>query len=204
MAITPKRVVVYGGTFDPFHLGHLAVARYLRDTLNPDLVLVVPAGRPWLRQHSPVAQPNARLAMCKLATAKQPRIEVSDIEIQRKGNTYTIDTINDLRTRYGDKTTFALAVGSDSLASLQEWHRIDELLRQCRLVVVRRPGFPAPNLTDIPHSATLLKGPDVDMDATQIRQAYSNGDYETAAKMVPDTVHRFIISEELYWCVPTK
>lgn len=204
MAITPKRVVVYGGTFDPFHLGHIAVARYLRDTLNPDLVLIVPAGRPWLRQHRPAAPPNARLAMCKLATNEEPGIEVSDIEIQRNGNTYAIDTINDLRTRYGDITTFALAVGSDSLASLQEWHRIDELLRQCRLVVIRRPGFPAPNPADIPHSATLLKGPDVDMDATQIRQAYSNGAYETAAKMVPDTVHRFIISQELYWCVPTK
>lgn len=204
MAVNARRIVVYGGTFDPFHLGHLAVARHLRDELNPDKVLIIPAGRPWLREHRPAAQPIARLTMCKLATAEESRIEVSDIDIRRSGNTYTIDTINDLRTQYGEATEFDLAIGSDSTSSLHEWHRIDELTQQCKLVIIRRPGHPPTAAAEIPDHAKSLDGPDVNVDATRIRRAYSNGDYSTAAKMVPKTVHRYIITEELYWCVPTK
>ena len=204
MAVETRRIVVYGGTFDPFHSGHLAVARYLRDELNPDQVLIVPAGNPWLRQHRPAATPIARLTMCKLATANEPGIEVSDVDIRRGGDTYSIDTINDLRLSCPDATDFSLAIGSDSLGSLHKWHRIDELLQQCKLAVVHRPGQPTPNADDIPTNATLLGGPNIDIDATKIRRIYSDGDYATAARMVPSPVHRYIISEELYWCVPTK
>ena len=204
MAVDPRRIVLYGGTFDPFHKGHLAVARYLRDELQPDNVLIIPAARPWLRQDRPSAQPLARLTMCKLATANEPGIEVSDTDIRRRGNTYTIDTVSDLRTTHGSATQFGLAIGSDSLSSLHRWHRIDELLQQCRLIVVGRPGLSAPDAECIPDNATFLTGPNIDIDATRIRRAYSVGDYATAAKMVPSPVHRYIISEELYWCVPTK
>ena len=204
MAVAPRHIVIYGGTFDPFHIGHLAVARYLRDELNPDRVLVVPASRPWLRQQRPAARPLARLTMCKLATANEHQIEVSDADISRNGNTYSIDTISDLRQIHGHATNFSLAIGSDSLTSLHKWHRIDELLRQCRVVVIHRPGQPTPSRDDMPDNAMLLTGPNIDIDATTVRRAYSNGKYHSAATMVAKPVHRYIISEELYWCVPTK
>ena len=204
MAVETRRIVVYGGTFDPFHSGHLAVARYLRDELNPDQVLIVPAGKPWLRQHGPAATPIARLTMCELATVNEPGIKVSDVDIRRGGDTYSIDTISDLWASHSNATEFNLAIGSDSLGSLHQWHRIDELLQRCKLVVIHRPGQHTPDSCDIPTNATLLGGPNIDIDATKIRRAYSDGDYVTAASMVPSPVHRFIISEELYWCVPTK
>ena len=204
MAVVPRHIVVYGGTFDPFHIGHLSVARYLRDKLNPDRVLVVPAGRPWLRQQRPVATAIARLTMCKLATANEPKIEVSDADVRRNGNTYSIDTVSDLRKIHGRATSFSLAIGNDSLTSLHKWHRIDELLQQCRLVIIHRPGKPTPSRDDMPDNATLLTGPNIDIDATSVRRAYSDGKYHAAATMVAKPVHRYIISEELYWCVPTK
>ena len=202
--MTRQHIVVYGGTFDPFHLGHLAVARYLRDELEPDLVVVAPAGNPRLRRHRPSASANARLRMCELGLKGETGVEVTDVEVRRQGETYTIDTVAELQRLYGSETRIDVAIGADSIASLDDWHRINEMLEMCRLVVVSRPGVnaPEPPTSRLPDDAVILNGLALDVKATDIRRGYGRGDYAATRELVPLAVHRFIVSEELYWCIP--
>ena len=193
-----KRIVVYGGTFDPIHNGHLAVARSLMTELDANKVIVVPTGRPWLRDSDPIASPEDRLEMVGLAFAGESGIEVSDVDVVRPGTTYSIDTLNDLRRTYGDEHDYLLAIGSDSVADLNRWHRYTDLTRACTFAVVQRPGSSIINDFRLPTGAFFVDGPMVDVSATEIRQLYCAGDLHTGAKRVPVSVHRFIIETGLY------
>ena len=193
-----KRIVVYGGTFDPIHNGHLAVARSLLEELNAHKVIVVPTGRPWLRDSDPIASPEDRLEMVRLAFAGESGIEVSDVDVIRPGTTYSIDTLNDLRRAYGDEHDYILAIGSDSVADLNRWHRYTDLTRACTFAVVQRPGSLMSNDFRLSTGAVFVDGPRVDVSASEIRQLYGAGDLCAGAKRVPATVHRFIIETGLY------
>ena len=197
------QIAIYGGTFDPFHNGHLAVARYVRDHTDTDEVLIIPAGKPYLRPRRPSASPNARLKMCQLAVNDEPDIAVSDIEVIKPRNSYTIETLKHLQATYGYDTHFTLVLGADTISSIKHWHRPDDIWKLCNPVVVHRPGtdFALPQI--MPSNTQILNGPECDISGTQVRRAYANGDLTTARNHVPPSVHRFIISEELYWCVPT-
>lgn len=197
-------VAIYGGTFDPFHNGHLAVARYVRDQTDADLVLIIPAGRPYLRPRRPSALPNARLKMCQLAVQHEHDIEVSDIEIRTPGNSYTIETMEHLQETHERATQFSLILGADTVRSIDQWHRPNDLWKLCIPVVIHRPGTEFTLPPNLPASATILDGPECDISGTAIRKAYADGDLKAARERVPPAVHRYIISEELYWCVPTK
>ena len=197
------QIAIYGGTFDPFHNGHLAVARYVRDKTDTDKVLVIPAGKPYLRPRKPSASPNARLEMCQLAVKDEPDIAVSDIEVINPGNSYTIETLNHLQATYGHKTHFTLVLGADTISSIKQWHRPDDLWKFCSPIVIRRPGTDFTIPPNMPSSTRIMVGPECDISGTQVRRAYANGDLQAARNHVPPSVHRFIISEELYWCVPT-
>lgn len=193
-----KRIVVYGGTFDPFHNGHLAVARCLVEELRPDLLVVVPTGRPWLRDIPPIASPEERSAMARLAVAGEHAVEVSDIDIIRPGTTYSIDTIADLREVHGEQNVFLLAIGSDALPDLHRWHRYEDLTRACTFAVVQRPGSAMSNDIRLPAGTVFVDGPMVDTSASEIRRLYSAGDYSAGVQRVPAPVHRFIIESKLY------
>ena len=193
-----KRIVVYGGTFDPFHNGHLAVARSLLVELDANAVIVVPTGRPWLRAGPPVASPEERLTMVCLAITGELGLEVSDVDIIRPGTTYSIDTLNDLRRLYGDEHDYFLAIGSDSVKDLHRWHRCNDLTRACTFAVVQRPGSLTSTAIRLPAETLFVNGPMVDISASQIRQLYGTGNLSAGAKHVPPPVHRFIIESELY------
>lgn len=193
-----KRIVVYGGTFDPFHSGHLAVARCLLTEVAADKVLVVPTGRPWLRGAPPAAAPADRLTMARLGTDREPGIEVSDVDVVRSGTTYSIDTIGDLRNVYGKDCDFVLAVGSDAAAELDRWHRIEELAAACMFAVVQRPGALLDPEMQLPAGTVFIKGPMIDVSASEIRELYAARSWSAAAKYVPEPTHRFIIESCLY------
>lgn len=196
--MSPRRVVVFGGTFDPVHNGHIAITKCLRDESDADSVIMVPTGRPWLRPDAPVATPEDRLRMVELAVEDESGIEVSDVDIVRDKTTYSIDTINDLRPRYGTDCEFILAIGTDAVPDLHRWHRYEELIEECTFVVVERPGAPLDDTTSLPKNAFVIRGPMINISASEIRSKIEQGDLANAADVLPDLVLRFIIEKGLY------
>lgn len=177
-------VGIYGGTFDPIHLGHLHVITQLLQREIVDRLLIVPAGQPLLRPDSPQASGAQRRAMCQLAIDSLPaeirsRVEVNPIEVLREGPSYAIDTVDAVVATYPD-AQIILFVGSDAFANIDKWHRVEELKNKCRIIVIERPGYSFEGL-DI--SA-------LDISATQIREGSSN--------QIPQSVAHYIKENGLY------
>lgn len=133
------RVGVYGGSFDPVHLGHLLPVEETRVRLGLDRVLYVPAYQPPHKLASPSASAHHRFAMLALALEPYPGLLLSDFEVARGGTTYTIETLRHLRAQNGD-TEVLLVLGSDSLAQIETWRSFREILAEFRLAVVAREG----------------------------------------------------------------
>jgi nicotinate-nucleotide adenylyltransferase len=136
-----ERLGVFGGTFDPVHNGHVAAAVNVRSALGLDRVLMIPAGAPWQKQHRFVAPAADRLAMLTAAIDGVDRLEVSTLEVDRDGPTYTADTIEELRAQHADAELF-LILGADAAADIDTWDRISVVERETALVVVTRAGTP--------------------------------------------------------------
>ena len=135
------RIGVFGGTFDPIHMGHLVAAEEARVRLGLERVIFVPAGIPPHKMNEEILPARHRLAMVELAIASNPHFTVSRVDIDRTGPSYTVDTIKLLRDELGAETEIYFIMGSDSLRELPTWHEPEELIRLCRLVVMTRPGY---------------------------------------------------------------
>jgi len=140
-----SRVGIYGGTFDPIHLGHLHVITQLIEKKLVDQLLVVPAGEPLLRENAPIATAQQRRAMCQLALADLPaavasKVQVNPIEILRMGPSYAIDTVEAVAQNYPNDT-IVLVIGQDAAEKLDQWHRIDELRGMVEFLIIGRPGY---------------------------------------------------------------
>ena len=132
------KIVVYGGSFNPPHLGHVEAARTVSAELAPDKFLIIPTNvspHKMLAEGSP--EPRARLEMCRLAFAGIPGAEISDMELQREGKSYTAQTVEELRRSYPDDELF-LVMGTDMLLSFESWYRFEYLLENCTLAVLAR------------------------------------------------------------------
>ena len=140
-----SRVGIYGGTFDPIHLGHLHVITQLFEKDLVDQLLVVPAGEPLLRDNAPIASAAQRRAMCQLALSDLPpsiasKVQVNPIEVLRMGPSYAIDTVEAVAQNFpGD--TIILVIGQDAAEKLDQWHRIEELRTMVQFLVIGRPGY---------------------------------------------------------------
>lgn len=144
--------LIYGGTFDPVHLGHVAVAVAAARALAPCHLHLVPAADPPHRAR-PGATAEQRVTMLRLAFAAHPEFLIDERELRRSGPSYMVDTLREFRTEFGDRTPLALLLGADSFLGLPSWHRWTEILELCHLVLVPRPGaslesLPAP-LADV-------------------------------------------------------
>ena len=140
-----SRVGIYGGTFDPIHLGHLHVITQLIEKKLVDQLLVVPAGEPLLRENAPIATAQQRRAMCQLALADLPeavasKVQVNPIEVLRMGPSYAIDTVEAVAQNYPDDT-IVLVIGQDAAEKLDQWHRIAELRGMVEFLIIGRPGY---------------------------------------------------------------
>ena len=158
------RLGLYGGTFDPIHLGHIHVITELLKRNVVDQLLVIPAGEPRLRENAPLASGADRRAMCQLAISELPtelrsRVQVNPIEILRMGPSYTIDTVEAVKQAYPEDE-LVLIVGTDAYAKLDQWHRVDELMKLVTLEVIQRPGYIGNLARDIDA---------IDVSATQVR-----------------------------------
>ncbi|WP_119355315.1 nicotinate-nucleotide adenylyltransferase [Azohydromonas sediminis] len=171
------RLGLLGGTFDPPHLGHLALARAARDQLALDELRWVPAGAPWQKAGRALAPAADRLAMVHALVDGEARMRVDDVEIRRTGPSYTVDTVLALRRERPDADLF-LVVGQDQYARLHTWHRWRELLDAVTLAVAGREGAPpqAPaELAGVAHRMVAIDLPPVAVSSTAVRDAAARG-----------------------------
>ena len=199
----PVKLGVLGGTFDPIHLGHLLIAEAARERLGLDQVLFIPTGQPYLRPDGPVASAVHRLAMTRLGVADNPAFDVSAMEVERPGPTYTLDTLEALARERGDEAEVFFVLGVDSARTLPRWHDPAQVLARCTPVVVLRPGAGAwdPRELDelspgVSQRTVQLTGPQMGISGTELRRRIAAG--ESVRYWVPRPVEEYIAQHKLY------
>jgi len=197
------RVGVFGGTFDPIHLGHLAAARSIRTTLKLDKVIFVPAGQPWMKAGTPVSPVDDRVEMVRLAVARRKAFELSTIEADRAGPSYAVDTMATLRRQLGSGSDLFFLLGSDALMDIAKWREPQRLMQLCQLVAFARPGFRLPVMSDlegavpgVSQRVVFVEVPQRDIRATDIRQRVAEG--RSIQRLVPRAVERYILEHGIY------
>lgn len=194
------RIGLMGGTFDPVHLGHLLIAEVARAEFSLDRVIWIPAGDPPHKHGVTITPQEHRYAMVILATASNPYFEVSRLELERRGPSYTLDTIlHFAHQRPGDELFFI--TGADAIQEILTWYRHDDVIAACRFIAVTRPGYDLARLSAVLPPEYLaridaLMAPGVDISSTMIRSRSRTGD--PIRYMVPDSVDSYIAKHALY------
>ena len=186
------RVGIFGGSFDPVHVGHLAIANAALESVPLDRVLFVLARRAPLKERGPVAGEADRLAMLELAVAGEPRFSVSRIELERAGPSYTVDTLEALS---GADLLF-LILGGDALAALPRWKDPDRIATLATLVVAERPGAPERAGHEQKGTVVAFDAPRLDISSLELRARAARG--RSLRYLVPDPVWRHIEARGLY------
>ena len=194
MPAAGRRIGVFGGTFDPIHLGHLEVAETVRDALGLDRMLVVVANHPWQKQDRPVTPAEDRYAMVVAALADRPGLEASRVELDRGGPSYTVDTVRALLADEPDAEV-VVVVGADVVAALDTWHEHEALRDLVTLAVVDRPGAPAVDPPPGWRSERVAVSP-VDVSSTGLRSLLEVG--APVDGVVPEAVIRCLTERGLY------
>ena len=215
--MTRRCVVLLGGSFDPVHNGHVAIANYFVRLLMPDELRIIPAGNPW--QKAPLqASPGDRVEMIRKAFEKQPvPVTIDQQELRRNGASYTIETLHAARDELGKDTSIVFLLGADQLHQLDSWREWDKLFELAHICAASRPGFAledraipakvarefsrraanADQIRNTPHGLTYLaQNLAIDVSATQIRSALRRG--ERPGSQVPAGVLDYIQQHHLY------
>ena len=194
----PRRVGVMGGTFDPIHHGHLVAASEVQAWFDLDEVVFVPTGEPWQKFDRNVSPTEHRYLMTVVATAANPRFTVSRVDIDRRGPTYTIDTLRDLKALMPGAELYFIT-GADALAEIFTWRDVEELFELAKFVGCTRPGYtmdPA-TLASIPADrVTMVEIPALAISSTDCRTRKRRG--EPIWYLVPDGVVQYVAKHALY------
>lgn len=197
----PLRLGIYGGSFDPIHIGHLAIAEEARAALGLSSVAFVPAARQPLKGQAQ-GGPDHRLQMVRLACATNPAFYADDLELRRPPPSYTVETLVAFRQRHPPPAELWFVVGADAVRDLPRWRRVDEVVALASLAIVGRPGhsvdLPA-LVAAIPGLAgrcTLIDGPGLDISSTSLRRRIAEG--RPARYQIPDEVLGYIAEHRLY------
>ena len=218
------RLGIFGGTFNPIHQGHLAIAEEARRAIGLDKVLFIPAGHPSHKKDEEVIPSHHRLEMVRLAVRDHPHFEVSEIEVRRSGESYTVETIEALKAAYPAGTDLFTILGVDAFSHFPAWREPNRLLTLCHFIIVSRPGFHFRDLIRLPYlqSAdpaklteldekreeryTLSLSPSTDLillrvgarvvSASEIRSYLSGG--KQKRNLLPLPVESYIIRNRLY------
>lgn len=195
------RIGVFGGTFDPIHMGHLIVAEDARTALELDKVLFIPAGQPWFKSYRKITEAQHRLAMVRLAVEGNLSFGVTDIEIRRTGPSYTVDTLAELREQRPD-AEFMVILGVDALREIDRWHQPRRLFDLASVVGMARPSAsldPSVLNAAIPGASSRMRLLDsvlIEISGTEIRQRVTAG--QSIRYRVPAAVERYIHENGLY------
>ena len=191
-----RRVGVMGGTFDPIHNGHLVAASEVAARFGLDEVIFVPTGRPWQKTGRNVSDAEHRYLMTVIATASNPRFTVSRVDVDRPGNTYTIDTLRDLAEKLGEGTEMFFITGADALAQILSWKEVDELFELAHFVGVSRPGHELSSEGLPKDGVSLLQIPALAISSTDCRDRVR--DDFPVWYLVSDGVVQYIAKHNLY------
>jgi nicotinate-nucleotide adenylyltransferase len=184
------RIGIYGGTFDPIHIGHLAIAEDARHTRQP------------LKHELQGATPLQRLEMVRLACATNPHFAVSDLELRRPPPSYTIDTLLALRAEFGSAIDLVFLLGVDAARDLTRWYRATEIIRLVRLAVISRPGYSLSlqeleiRMPGISERCVTIDGPRLDVSSSDVRARLFAG--RPVRYQIPDPVLDYIAAHGLY------
>ncbi|SQG65180.1 nicotinic acid mononucleotide adenylyltransferase [Corynebacterium renale] len=196
--MSTPRIGIMGGTFDPIHHGHLVAASEAADRFNLDRVIFVPTGQPWQKADRHVSPAEHRYLMTVIATASNPRFTVSRVDIDRGGDTYTVDTLRDIQALYPDAELFFIT-GADAISSIVTWRDWEAMFEQAHFVGVTRPGYELseeilPEVTR--ERVTLIDVPALAISSTDIRNRAAEG--RPVWYLVPDGVVQYIAKHRLY------
>jgi nicotinate-nucleotide adenylyltransferase len=204
-----QRIGIFGGTFDPIHLGHLILAEQCREQARLDQVWFVPAARPPHKLDRPLTRFDQRVEMIALAIAGQPAFRIDELEKDRPGPSYTADTLHELHTLHSE-AEFWLLIGSDTVADLPQWHAPQQIVEQAGLVVTARPGHPIPTAEEIrgllrlPEGVLLryqtVESPLIDLSSRDLRRRAHSG--RSLRYFVPRAVECYIHEKRLYATEP--
>lgn len=187
---------IFGGAFNPPHIGHLVAAEAVREYLRLDKIVFIPAADPPHRKDVGRATTEARLEMTRLAIQGNPTFEMSDIEAERPGTSYTIDTVTAFEALY-PRAQLYLLIGSDNLAEFRTWKSPREIITKCDLVVFPRPGFPLGEVKhDFVKAAQVVNIPHIGISASEIRRKVRAG--KSIRYMVTRGVEEYIVKKGLY------
>lgn len=199
-------VLLFGGSFDPVHCGHLIVSRAAAELLSVERIILIPSAQPPHKERARLTAPEHRVAMCRAAVAGDPLFEVSDWEVRQPGPNYTLLTVNQFRAALGAETPLYWLLGGDSLRDLHTWYRVAELADACTLVTAGRPGHAPPDWAELGRHlraeqlarlrAHVLATPQVEIAATQVRQRVAAG--LSVRYLVPEPVRDYISAQRLY------
>lgn len=195
-----KRIALYGGTFDPVHIGHLEIARRVSTVFEIDKVIFVPAQVAPHKIGRPVTEPIHRYAMLALATQDDPRLVVSTFELDAPDRRYTVDTVEHFQRELGDSSELFFIMGADSWSEITTWRDWERLLTMVNHIIVTRPGF-EPSKSHVGPVAGRVAFTDavmMDVSATNIRRMASEGRYEDLARLLPGPVLEYIKKYQIY------
>ncbi len=204
--MSTSSVALMGGTFDPIHLGHVVVARSVREQLCLDQVIFIPSANPPHKDQTPISDIAHRLAMVKLAIEAEEGFACDDCEAHRRGPSYSYDTVTHFRRRLGRQARIHWIIGADSLAELESWYRVNDLVNSCQIITVSRPGWEQPDLSGFGQvlgadriaklKSGIIQTPRVDISATEIRRRLAAG--QSVHNLVPEPVRQYIDDHQLY------
>jgi nicotinate-nucleotide adenylyltransferase len=190
------KIALFGGSFNPPHIGHLIVIESVRDALQFDKVLFIPSAQTQNKQNMMLAPATTRFAMTQLSIESNSAFEVSDIEIQRKGISYTIDTINEIAGKF-PHASLSLIIGADNLLEFETWKSPDDICLKTELIVMTRPGFDVHAVdSKLLRVAKFVNVPSIGISSTDIRRRIKLG--RSIQYLVPKKVHDYIRGRHLY------
>jgi nicotinate-nucleotide adenylyltransferase len=201
-----RRIALFGGTFDPIHVGHTTVAEAAAQQIGAEKVIFIPAKISPLKGFFPFASDTDRFRMIELAIASHEVFAVSDGELKRPAPSYTLDTVRQFQRDYGPGTRIHWLIGADGVGDLVHWHKIQELIDACYLTTMRRPGYPAPDFDRfeplwgpqriVKLKENVIETPLVDISSTDVRRRLAAGE-DVAGMLHPDVI-RYIRVHKLY------
>lgn len=196
-------VGLFGGTFDPVHTGHLIAAQEAKHILSLQDFFFVPTGQPWLKTGRKLTDAYHRLNMLRIALSGSNEFKISLCEIERKGPTYTVDTIREFRRDYGEEEPIYFIAGLDAFKELHLWKSPAELIRLCRIVAVSRPGYSGIDLSELEQKlpgvtgrCRILQVPEIGISSSDIRKRVKDG--KPIKYLVPPGVEIYIEEHRLY------
>lgn len=199
-----RRIGVLGGSFDPLHYGHLILAEQIRQEVNLDLVVFVPAYVNPFKEGLPPAAGHHRVEMLKLALGDDPNFEINDIELQKEGPSYTFDTLTALQEEYGEDVDLFFIMGTDSFLELKDWHKAEELIRNFKFLIGLRRGYDEEKLhkakkelrEKYPLDARYIRIPELEISSTEIKRLIRDG--RSVKFLMPESVIEYIDINDLY------